>query len=288
MDKLNNAPCFQPARILLPAEGTPLNPWACIAVDQFTSQPEYWQQAEALAAGHPSTLHIVLPEAYLGQPGEEERLAQIRAAMADYRSRLLTRVVNGFVYLERTQQDGSIRQGLVGMVDLEAYSFDPGGAPRHPPQREHGGVPHPAPAESPPRRPAGDPPRDAAGRRRGLHPHRADWSGPGPAAAALRRRADAGRRSSAGLGGGIPRADCADRGRRRRTGGCAGLRRPLARSRWTAAHDAGGGGRQPFAGHRQGLLGGAPRRPDPPAAGNRPRPLLPGGGLQHPFSRHPD
>ena len=129
MDKLNNAPCFQPARILLPAEGTPLNPWACIAVDQFTSQPEYWQQAEALAAGHPSTLHIVLPEAYLGQPGEEERLAQIRAAMADYRSRLLTRVVNGFVYLERTQQDGSIRQGLVGMVDLEAYSFDPGARP---------------------------------------------------------------------------------------------------------------------------------------------------------------
>ena len=55
MDKLNNAPCFQPARILLPAEGTPLNPWACIAVDQFTSQPEYWQQAEALAAGHPSS-----------------------------------------------------------------------------------------------------------------------------------------------------------------------------------------------------------------------------------------
>ena len=34
--------------------------------------------------------------------------------MAGYRSDLLTRVVNGFVYVERTQQDGSIRQGLVG------------------------------------------------------------------------------------------------------------------------------------------------------------------------------
>ena len=31
--------------------------------------------------------------------------------MAGYRSDLLTRVVNGFVYVERTQQDGSIRQG---------------------------------------------------------------------------------------------------------------------------------------------------------------------------------
>ena len=44
--------------------------------------------------------------------------------MADYRRSLLTRVVNGFVYLERTQMDGTVRQGLVGAVDLEAYSFD--------------------------------------------------------------------------------------------------------------------------------------------------------------------
>ena len=61
-------PCFVAADILLPAEGTPLDPWACIAVDQFTSQPEYWQRAEELAKDHPSTLHIVLPEAYLGTP----------------------------------------------------------------------------------------------------------------------------------------------------------------------------------------------------------------------------
>lgn len=116
-------PCFAPARILLPPEGTPLDPWACIAVDQFTSQPEYWQKAEALAKDKPSTLHIVLPEAYLGAADEEERLASIRRTMADYRRSLLTREVNGFVYLERTQMDGTIRQGLVGAVDLEAYSF---------------------------------------------------------------------------------------------------------------------------------------------------------------------
>ena len=61
-------PCFVPADILLPSADTPLDPWACIAVDQFTSQPEYWQRAEQLAQGHPSTLHIVLPEAYLGTP----------------------------------------------------------------------------------------------------------------------------------------------------------------------------------------------------------------------------
>ena len=34
--------CFTAADILLPAAGVPLDPWACIAVDQFTSQPESW------------------------------------------------------------------------------------------------------------------------------------------------------------------------------------------------------------------------------------------------------
>ena len=63
-----SVPCFVPADILLPAANISLDPWACIAVDQFTSQPEYWQRAEELAAGKPSTLHIVLPEAYLAPP----------------------------------------------------------------------------------------------------------------------------------------------------------------------------------------------------------------------------
>lgn len=121
--------CFGPAHILLPAADIPLDPWACIAVDQFTSCPDYWQKAEALAAGKPSTLHIVLPEAYLGTPAEAARLADIRRTMAEYRRRVLTRAVNGYVYVERTQQDGSVRQGLVGAVDLEAYSYAPGAQP---------------------------------------------------------------------------------------------------------------------------------------------------------------
>ena len=111
--------CFTAADILLPAAGVPLNPWACIAVDQFTSQPEYWQRAEQCAADKPSTLHIVLPEAYLGTPQEEERLQSIRRTMEEYRRTVLTRKVHGYVYVERTQMEGTVRQGLVGAVDLE-------------------------------------------------------------------------------------------------------------------------------------------------------------------------
>ena len=104
--------CFTAADILLPAAGVPLDPWACIAVDQFTSQPEYWQRAEHLADGKPSTLHIVLPEAYLGTPQEAERLESIRRTMEEYRKSVLTRKVHGYVYVERTQMDGRALSAL--------------------------------------------------------------------------------------------------------------------------------------------------------------------------------
>ena len=121
--------CFTAADILLPAAGVPLDPWACIAVDQFTAPPEYWQRAEHRADGKPSTLHIVLPEAYLGTPQEAERLESIRRTMEEYRKTVLTRKVHGYVYVERTQMDGTVRQGLVGAVDLDAYDYAKGSKP---------------------------------------------------------------------------------------------------------------------------------------------------------------
>ena len=30
------------------------------------------------------------------------------------------------MYMERTQSDGKVRHGLIGMVDLEQYDFTPG------------------------------------------------------------------------------------------------------------------------------------------------------------------
>lgn len=117
--------CFGPARILLPDPAIPLRQWACLACDQFTSQPEYWQAAEAEVGEGPSTLRLVLPEVYLGGPDEAERIAAIHAAMRQYRGKVLTRAVEGYVYLERRTGSGT-RQGLVGAVDLEAYRYEPG------------------------------------------------------------------------------------------------------------------------------------------------------------------
>ena len=122
-------PCFVPGRILLPQENIPVSQWACLACDQFTSQPDYWEQAAALAAGGPSALNIVLPEVYLDKVDTPTRIRAIHETMERYRAEVLTRCVNGFVYVERTQTDGRVRQGLVGLIDLEQYDWRPGMSP---------------------------------------------------------------------------------------------------------------------------------------------------------------
>lgn len=119
---------FIASDILLPAPQTDLGLWPALACDQFTSQIEYWRKAEALVKNVPSTLHITLPEAYLESPDVHRRIADIHTAMSDYCARVLTRSIHGFVYVERATQSG-VRQGLVGAVDLEAYSYEKGDAP---------------------------------------------------------------------------------------------------------------------------------------------------------------
>ena len=111
---------FQAADLLIPREEY-LKDWAVIACDQFTSQPDYWRQVAQAAAGKPSAYWLIFPEAELGA-GEEQRIAQIQRHMAEtLAGQVLRSYPNSYVYVERTLLDGSIRQGVVGAVDLEAY-----------------------------------------------------------------------------------------------------------------------------------------------------------------------
>lgn len=119
---------FRSANILLPQSGTDMGVWAALACDQFTSQPEYWQKAQSIAKEKPSTLHITLPEVYLEQADVRQRISAIQTNMELYASSLLTRSLHGFVYVERTTAAG-VRPGLVGRVDLEAYSYEKGAKP---------------------------------------------------------------------------------------------------------------------------------------------------------------
>ena len=117
---------FKPADIMLPKDA-PMEKWAVIACDQFTSDYDYWQRVRANAEGCPSTINLVLPEAILGTPEEETQTALINKTMGEYiENGVFTTYANSFVYVERTMENGTIRKGLVGMVDLEAYDFTQG------------------------------------------------------------------------------------------------------------------------------------------------------------------
>ena len=117
---------FLPADILLPQVKS-MEQWAVIACDQFSSQPAYWDRVRENAAGAPSTINLILPEAELGTPQEAAHTALINETMAQYLADGIFRTYpRSFVYVERTLESGAVRKGLVGMVDLDAYDYSVG------------------------------------------------------------------------------------------------------------------------------------------------------------------
>ena len=117
---------FYPADILLP-RNVDMTKWAVVACDQFTSQPEYWQAVEKTVGDAPSTLRLILPEAKLASPDVDREIAAINGAMERYLTENLFRTLpESLLYIERTQSDGRVRRGLIGMADLEQYDFTPG------------------------------------------------------------------------------------------------------------------------------------------------------------------
>ncbi|MBQ7577449.1 MAG: DUF1015 domain-containing protein [Synergistaceae bacterium] len=103
-----------------------LSKWAVIACDQFTSQPDYWDNVKEIAGDSPSAYNLILPEALLNDSGPD-KIAQINSAMEDYlRKELFTLYRNSYIYVERKLIDGSTRRGIVGVIDLEEYDYKPG------------------------------------------------------------------------------------------------------------------------------------------------------------------
>lgn len=115
---------FSPARILLPKAETAADwqKWAVIACDQFTSQMDYWEDCVSLIGGAHSAYDYILPEAYLNTEREAAHGAEIAANMDHFDSAAMN-AFDGIIYLERTLPDGSVRHGMVGKIDLEAYSY---------------------------------------------------------------------------------------------------------------------------------------------------------------------
>ncbi|MCL1800317.1 MAG: DUF1015 domain-containing protein [Promicromonosporaceae bacterium] len=103
-----------------------LTKWAVIACDQFTGEPEYWENLTEFVGDAPSSLRFVLPEAWL-----EQRLAsappQIAAEMERAQSEGWFDTHQGYVLVERMLPSGVRRLGLMADIDLDAYDYTDSG-----------------------------------------------------------------------------------------------------------------------------------------------------------------
>ena len=115
---------FKKADILIPKD-IDFAKWSVVACDQYTSQPEYWNQVKDFVGTSPSCLNIVFPEAFLAEG--DGRIAKINATMDDYLSGgIFEELLDSMIYVERTMANGKTRKGIIGAIDLEEYDFSVG------------------------------------------------------------------------------------------------------------------------------------------------------------------
>ncbi len=122
--------CVRTPEILLPTTEIDRTKWPVIACDQYTSQPDYWESIASSIGDCPSSFHIILPEAYLENPGPvglDERIASINLHMEQYLSEgILMSLGECMVLVDRQTPVAASRKGLVLSVDLEKYDYEPG------------------------------------------------------------------------------------------------------------------------------------------------------------------
>lgn len=112
---------FMPADILLPRD-IDFEKWSVVACDQYTSQPDYWEEAEKAAGSGYSSLKLIFPEIFL-KDDNSKRIADINRNMEKYlKDGIFKEYKNSFILVER-EINGKVREGIVGMVDLEDYDF---------------------------------------------------------------------------------------------------------------------------------------------------------------------
>lgn len=117
--------CARTAQILMPKPGTDLFKWSVVACDQYTSQPEYWDEVDRIVGDAPSTLRLTLPEIYLESPECAAYIEQIHNTMHTYlQDGTLTSLPAGMVLLSRNTGGTCPRPGLVLAFDLEAYDYN--------------------------------------------------------------------------------------------------------------------------------------------------------------------
>ena len=106
---------FKVGNILIPKK-TDMYKWCVVACDQYTSEPDYWREVKKIVGDSPSTLNLTLPEIYLEDDDVEDRIKNINKNMKKLvDDNLFKEYKDSMIYLERTQDDGKVREGIIGI-----------------------------------------------------------------------------------------------------------------------------------------------------------------------------
>ena len=108
--------------ILLP-NTSDMSAWACIACDQFTSEPQYWNELANQVKGKKTTLDLTLPEIYL-EDNAELRIEKINQNIKKYlNDGSFVKLDKGFILTVRSTPFVERRIGLMATIDLEEYEY---------------------------------------------------------------------------------------------------------------------------------------------------------------------
>ncbi len=117
---------FYGGNILIP-KNIDMTKWSVVACDQYTSEPDYWKGVESIVGNNPSTLNLVLPEIYLEEDDLETRINNINSNMEKMlKDGIFEEYKDSMIFVKRTLNDGKVREGLIGLIDLEDYSYEKG------------------------------------------------------------------------------------------------------------------------------------------------------------------
>lgn len=115
---------FHIPELLMPAHGIHLETWCVVACDQYSAEPEYWQEVMKYVDGQASTLQAIYPEAFLGAIDHHQRIINIHHTMNRWlNDGTLKPLSDGLMTVERTMPDGNIRRGILLALDLEYYDY---------------------------------------------------------------------------------------------------------------------------------------------------------------------
>lgn len=118
---------FLRTNILLPkfsSDSEKMKKWSVVACDQYTSEPEYWQEISDYIGNDYSTLNLTIPEIYLNDDDIDDRIKNTNIHMKEYIEKgVFDEYKNSYIFVERTLKNGVKRLGIVGAVDLEDYDY---------------------------------------------------------------------------------------------------------------------------------------------------------------------